>query len=86
MGALRDFPCIPYFLNQGRRRDLNPRPIDYESIALPAELRRLALNELVHYSVKHKSSQVLFFCICIFLSNIEMNLAKSNKTPERLAL
>ena len=33
---------IPHTPLPGRRRDLNPRPIDYESIALPTELRRLA--------------------------------------------
>src|SRR5713226_8694244 len=30
-----------------RRRDLNPRPTDYKSVALPTELRRLALGAIL---------------------------------------
>ena len=31
----------PHFKNKSRRRDSNPRPTDYKSVALPAELLRL---------------------------------------------
>src|ERR1700722_11919826 len=44
--ALRKLPCVPEPLNAGSikcwswRRDLNPRPSDYKSDALPTELRQ----------------------------------------------
>ena len=37
-------------LVRSRRRESNPRPTDYKSVALPTELLRLLLNSSFHYS------------------------------------
>src|SRR5947207_6559215 len=38
-----------------RRRDLNPRPTDYKSVALPTELRRLNCGSLDTSSLENQS-------------------------------
>ncbi len=41
-------PNSSFFKDQSWRRDSNPRPSDYKSLALPAELRQLSQRGLVY--------------------------------------
>jgi hypothetical protein len=41
------------------RRDLNPRPSDYKSDALPAELRQRAMGIMAHAPIEHSSPRPL---------------------------
>ena len=67
-GAVGHLATSPYLLkilllkNASRRRDSNPRPADYKSAALPAELLRLFLFCLVHQSLMTYPSKKVCKC------------------------
>ena len=57
LGSTPDAPaCASRRLSWSWRRDLNPRPSDYKSDALPAELRQHCWNGLANRSAKRGRS------------------------------
>lgn len=67
---------IPYF-QWSRRWDLNPRPADYESAALPPELRRhnnkndLSVSMNKNQKKKHSDSLLMKFPADAMFSNVQ---------------
>src|SRR6266851_3427682 len=53
--SLLTLRCGGKMISWSRRRDLNPRPTDYKSVALPTELRRLTLRLAHTSSIKIQS-------------------------------
>ncbi len=62
--SLSHLATLVYPLKKSRRRDSNPRPTDYKSVALPAELLRLnfLLLKNVRFNSGCKFSNI--FCCC----------------------
>ena len=54
----------PFFNKKSRRRDSNPRPTDYKSVALPAELLRLNILILKNVPFYWGCKFSNYFCCC----------------------